>query len=151
MHFTRGIFHSFFKIPIIYGLLIFFTDIPFNFYWLFLIPAVPLMVLLSLALGFIFSFTSYLNRDVAQISYLIPLLILVFTPIIFVPQHGFVSIIQGINPFSHWLYLFKGLLLHSTIHLKDTILLVLGSLSFYILSWKFVCYTLPYVAEEART
>lgn len=139
------------KIPIIYGLLIFFTDIPFKIYWLFLIPAVPLMVLLSLALGFIFSFTSFLNRDIAQISYLIPLLILVFTPIIFVPQHGFVSIIQEVNPFSHWLYLFKGLLLHSAIHIKGTLLLILGSLSFYILSWKFICYTMPYVAEESRT
>tara|TARA_Y100000385_G_C13068701_1_gene627944 strand:+ start:111 stop:851 length:741 start_codon:yes stop_codon:yes gene_type:complete len=146
-----SIVNCLFKIPIIYGLLIFFTDIPFTLHWLLLIPAAPLMVLLSLALGFVFSFTSYLNRDIAQSSYLIPLFILVFTPIIFVPKSGFVSIIQQINPYSHWLNLFKGMLLNSTINVNISLLLTLGSLFIFILSWKFVCYNLPYVAEESRS
>ena len=146
-----SIVNCMFKIPIIYGLLLFFTDIPCTIHWLFLIPMVPLMVLLSLSLGFIFSFTSYLNRDIAQISYLIPLLILVFTPFIFAPENGMVSIIQKINPFSHWLHLFKGILLNSSINVKTSLLLALGSLSIFGLSWKFVCYTMPYVAEEVRS
>ena len=114
-------------------------------------PAVPLMVLLSLSLGFIFSFTSYLNRDVAQISYLIPLLILVFTPFIFAPRHGFVSIIQkSIHLVIGYTYS-REYYSSSTIHLKILLLLALGSLSIFGLIWKFVCYTMPYVAEEARS
>ena len=147
----ENIIDCLFKIPIIYGLLIFFTDIPLTKYWLFFFPTLPLMVFLSLALGFIFSFTSYLNRDIAQASYLVPLFILVFTPIIFAPENGIVSYIQHVNPFSHWLYLQKSILFKSTLEVKPFVILILGSVSAFVLSYKFLCYTMPYVAEEVRS
>ena len=139
-----------FKIPIIYGLLILFTDMSFQIIWLLLIVALPFMILLSLSLGFVFSFASYLNRDIAQVSYLVPLLILVFTPIIFVPENGIAALVQQINPFSHWLHLMKAFLLKSMFPKKDFILLLFGSIFIFIMTWKFVCYTMPYVAEEAK-
>ena len=146
----HSIISGLFKVPIIYAMLLLFTDIPFHIVWLYFFLVFPLMIILSLSLGLVFSFASYLNRDLTQISYIIPLLILVFTPIIFIPENGFVSVIQGINPFSHWLYLLKGLLLNSALQVERCIFLTLGSTVIFGFTWKFICYTMPYVAEEAR-